>query len=157
MQFRWVMPLEATCTFQVLFTFHMWNEWQKYLSFSHYFLLHESSFTFQYIPITKLLSQKYTVMNTIPNFDVESKRRIFILDYFISHSCDCHSYWDNISCFNGKHWKYILNIYMCTKLMGRGIYYMKVLCPLILDSYTSLQVKVTRLSHHTPTISVVPQ
>jgi hypothetical protein len=38
MQFRWVMYFEATFTFQVLFTFHMWNEWQKYLSLCHYFL-----------------------------------------------------------------------------------------------------------------------
>jgi len=96
-------------------------------------------------------------MNTIPNFNVESKRRNFISDYVISHRCECHSYWDNISCFNGKHWKYILNIDMLTKLMGTGIYYIKVLCPLSLDSYTSLQAKVTRLSHHTPTISVAPQ
>jgi hypothetical protein len=41
--------------------------------------------------------------------------------------------------------------------MGREIYCMKTLCPLILDYYTSLQVKAIVLSHHKPTISVTPQ
>jgi len=63
-------------------------EWQKYVSLSHYF-------TFEYIHITKLLSQKYTVVNAIPNFNFESKRRNFILGYVISHSFECYSYWDN--------------------------------------------------------------
>ena len=34
---------------------------------------------------------------------------------------------------------------------------MKVLCQLILDPYTSLQVKVIGLSHHKPTVSAAPQ
>jgi hypothetical protein len=46
---------------------------------------------------------------------------------------------------------------MLTKLMGRGLYYIKVLCPLIFDYYTSLQVKVIGLPHHKPTISVAPE
>lgn len=46
---------------------------------------------------------------------------------------------------------------MHCKLLGRGLYYMKVLCPLILDYYTSLQIKVIGLSHHKPTLSVAPQ
>jgi hypothetical protein len=46
---------------------------------------------------------------------------------------------------------------MRTKLIGRGLYYMKILCPLILDYYTSLQVKAIGLPHHQPTTSVAPQ
>jgi hypothetical protein len=67
-------------------------------------------------------------MNAIPNFNFESKRRNFILGNVTSNIVECYSYWDNNICyFNGKQWKYILNIDMRTKLMSRGIYYMKVL------------------------------
>jgi len=121
------------------------------------FSVPEISFNFKYIPIIKLLSQNYTVMNAIPYFNVQSKRRNFILGYVISHSFGYYSYWDNNCPFNGKHWKYILNIDMRIKLMGRGLYYMKVLCPFILNYYTNLKVKVIGISHHKLTISVAPQ
>jgi hypothetical protein len=38
-----------------------------------------------------------------------------------------------------------------------NVKYMKILCPLVLDHYTSLQVNVIRHSHHKTTITVAPQ